>query len=68
MKVDSVEVTVSDFSFTKDQDAERNGAEQNGGRNKRHFSLDEINEKVDGPDLKAQSYIDDGTSTVSYVA
>ncbi|MCR5585825.1 MAG: flagellar hook-length control protein FliK [Lachnospiraceae bacterium] len=68
LKVDSVEVTVSDFSFNKDADAEKGGYEQNEGKNRKHFTLDEINEIVDGPDLKTQSYIDDGTSTVSYVA
>lgn len=68
IKVDSVEVTVSDFSFNKDNDAEKGGYGQKEGRNKKHFTLDEINEMVDGPDLKTQSYIDDGTSTVSYVA
>ncbi len=68
LKVDSIEVTVSDFSFAKDQDAGKNNGGQNESKNKRHFSLDEINERVDKPDLMAQSYIDDGTSTVSYVA
>ncbi len=68
IKVDSVEVAVSDFSFTKDQDAEKNGAHQNESKGKRHFTLEEINEKVDGTDLRALSYIDDGTSTVNYVA
>ncbi len=68
LKVDSIEVTVSDFSFAKDQDAGKNNNGQNESKNKRHFSLDEINERVDKPDLMAQSYIDDGTSTVSYVA
>ncbi len=68
LKIDSIEVTVSDFSFNKDADAEKGGYEQNNGKNRRQFTLDEINEMVDGPDLKTQSYIDDGTSTVSYVA
>ncbi len=68
LKVDHIEVTVSDFSFAKDQDTERNNMNQNGNKNKRHFSLDEVNEKAEAADLKAQSYIDDGTSTVTYVA
>ncbi len=68
LKIDSVEVTVSDFSFNKDKDAEKNGNDRNENKNKRHFTLDEINEKVDGNDLRSQSYIDDGTSTVNYVA
>ncbi len=68
LKVDSIEVTVSDFSFNKDADAEKGNNAQSDNKNKRHFTLDEINEMTDGPDLKTQSYIDDGTSTVSYVA
>ncbi len=68
IKVDSVEVSVSDFSFGKDKGSENNAADQNSGKNKKHFTLDEINARVDGTDLKEQSYIDDGTSTVSYVA
>jgi flagellar hook-length control protein FliK len=68
IKVDSVEVSVSDFSFGKDKGSENNAADQNGEKNKRHFTIDEINARVDGTDLKEQSYIDDGISTVSYVA
>ena len=68
IKVDTIEVTVSDFAFNKNGSSGQNEENGKANKNKRELTLDEINEKLGDNDLTAQSYIDNGTSTVNYVA
>ncbi len=68
IRVDTIEVTVSDFAFDKNGNSGQNEDNHKANKNKRELTLDEINEKLGDNDLTAQSYIDNGTSTVNYVA
>ncbi|MCQ2537186.1 MAG: flagellar hook-length control protein FliK [Lachnospiraceae bacterium] len=68
LKVDSVEVTVGNFSFDKN-DSGNNSEAREGKSHKKGFVISEDTTEIkDIPDLLAQSYIEDGTSTVSYRA
>lgn len=67
IKVDSVEVAVGNFSFDRNDSGNNSeGQEEKHGR--KSFSMEEIQETNDSPDLLAQSYFEAGTSTVSYTA
>jgi len=47
LKVESVEVNISDFSFTRDDDADRGSkGEQDSKKNRRFLSLDEIKARI----------------------
>ncbi len=66
-KVDNVEVAVGNFEFNKNEN--QNGSEAQSEHNgKKKFSYTEETTSIDTSDLLTQSYIDDGTSTVSYRA
>lgn len=66
LKVDSIEVTVSDFTFDKNGQAEQSGQE-NKQNNRSRFVTDEEAE-ASGQDELALHFIEGGESTVNYMA
>ncbi len=69
IKVEHVEVTISNFEFNKNKESEsQNSGSNSGEKRKRSFSIEETDDRTESADLRAESYIDNGTSTVSFVA
>lgn len=67
LKVESIEVMVSEFSFDKNGQAEQSG--QNGGqRSRHHFAAEETEEGIAKPDRLAEHFLAEGESTVNYMA
>jgi len=48
LKVESVEINVSDFNFTRDEEEGKNNGQEEKKKSRRTLTLDEINAKVDG--------------------
>lgn len=48
LKVESVEINVSDFNFTRDEEEKKDGSEEQSKKKRRTFTLDEINARLDG--------------------
>lgn len=67
LRVESIEVMVSEFSFDKNGQAEQSGqdGEQKG---RRHFAADETEEGIIKPDRLAEHFLSEGESTVNYMA
>lgn len=67
LRVESIEVMVSEFSFDKNGQAEQSGqgGEQKG---RRHFAADEAEESMAKPDRLAEHFLSEGESTVNYMA
>lgn len=67
LKVESIEVMVSEFSFDKNGQAEQSGqgGEQKG---RHHFAAEETEEGIAKPDWLAEHFLSEGESTVNYMA
>ncbi|MCR5154564.1 MAG: flagellar hook-length control protein FliK [Lachnospiraceae bacterium] len=67
LKVDSIEVTVSDFKFRNDEETGKND-QSDEKKSKKKFSFDEESTEDVSASNNTFAYIDDGNSTVNYVA
>lgn len=67
LRVESIEVMVSEFSFDKNGQAEQSGqgGEQKG---RHHFAAEETEEGIAKPDRLAEHFLSEGESTVNYMA
>lgn len=67
LRVESIEVMVSEFSFDKNGQAEQSGqgGEQKG---RHHFAAEETEEGIAKPDRIAEHFLSEGESTVNYMA
>ncbi|MGN0506782.1 MAG: flagellar hook-length control protein FliK [Lachnospiraceae bacterium] len=66
LKVESIEVMVSEFSFEKNNQAGQN--EQDGEKKgRRHFAAEEAEETIIRPDRLTEHFMEEGESTVNYM-